>query len=105
MHPTFRLFGLLVLLSGCTQHDSPRPQYDTQRPDGWQNDYQGSNMGRERIRQCIRDNGNAERRRIIARYCACMNEQMPPNTRKSISDWENNHPRAMHHCEREAGWR
>ncbi|MEO5363448.1 MAG: hypothetical protein H7838_07470 [Magnetococcus sp. DMHC-8] len=57
------------------------------------------------VARCMRDNADARvHRDVVRRYCACMDDKMSKHDRRSISEWERSHPRAMAECERVAGW-
>ena len=58
------------------------------------------------VARCIRDNADADvSRSVVRRYCECMDGKMSEHDRRSISRWEQTHPRAMAECERRSGWR
>jgi hypothetical protein len=58
------------------------------------------------IAKCLKDNkkegASAE---IVTKYCTCMNGKMSDDEKKSISAWEQAHPKEMAACEAEAGWK
>ena len=58
------------------------------------------------VAKCISDNADAKvAPDVVAKYCACMNNQMDEKETQSISTWEKSHPAEMKACEKEAGWK
>lgn len=61
---------------------------------------------RKWISQCIKDNkGEGATAEVVRKYCVCMNDKMDENETRSISVWEKANPKAMHDCEKQAGWK
>jgi hypothetical protein len=59
------------------------------------------------VNQCIDDSkGEPGATPAIARaYCICMNEKMPDNETRSITQWEKTHRTEREACDKQAGWK
>ncbi|MBF0399518.1 MAG: hypothetical protein HQL90_01980 [Magnetococcales bacterium] len=89
----------ILFLAGC-RVDSSVHREEVERG---RHKHHGS---RSDVAQCIRDNADARvRPSVVRRYCICMDEKMSVHDRRSITEWERHHPRAVAECERISGWR
>lgn len=57
------------------------------------------------IAKCVKDNKGDASAAVVKKYCACMNEKMDDNEKKSITAWEKTHPDEMKACEKASGWK
>lgn len=57
------------------------------------------------IKQCMADNRYAgPGPDVVAAYCSCMNQKMPDDEERSISEWAKINPEEAAICRKEAGW-
>ncbi len=55
--------------------------------------------------ECVKDNQDEGKDvKAITTYCVCMNDQMPEDEERSITEWEKSHPKEQAKCDKEAGW-
>ncbi|MBF0572175.1 MAG: hypothetical protein HQK69_00225 [Desulfamplus sp.] len=58
------------------------------------------------ITKCMKDNKKeGVSTETVMVYCHCMNDKMDSDETKSVTEWENSHPKEMAECEKEAGWK